>query len=453
MSRATGASASVAGSPRSSADPAASGAGASAGTGRAAPPTRSGNWAALVRLLVVVAAVVAAAVAFHLTSLLVVILALVVMIMLHELGHFLTAKWSHMKVTEYFLGFGPRLWSIRRGETEYGVKAIPAGGYVKIVGMSNLEEVDPADEARTYRQQPYHNRLMVAVAGSFMHFVMGFLMLWGLLVFIGVPQPNVVSVVGLVPVAHGVDPAKAAGFRPGDVVLRVDGHPTPTESDVIRAIGSRAGQRVAVLVRRHGVDRTLEVTPQPTAVPVPTDPSRTVVEGRIGVEIAAQGPVQTVDPLRAVGSAAVDLGRVTGESLSAIATTFSVHGLVSFFSELGNAKKAEQAARAGTRPESIYGAVRTATQGARAGPGDLILVLVSIDVFVGIVNLVPMLPLDGGHVLVATYERIRSRRGRPYHADVAKLTPVAYAFILFLVVFVGSAMFLDIVHPVANPFR
>ncbi len=101
---------------------------------------------------------------------LVVVLALVAMVMLHELGHFATAKWSGMKVTEYFFGFGPRLWSIRRGETEYGVKAIPAGGYVRIVGMTMLEEVDPPDEARSYRQATFPRRLLVAVAGSAMHF-------------------------------------------------------------------------------------------------------------------------------------------------------------------------------------------------------------------------------------------------------------------------------------------
>ena len=91
-----------------------------------------------------------------------VILAVIAMIMLHELGHFLTAKWAGMKVTEYFLGFGPRIWSVRRGETEYGVKALPLGGYVRIIGMHNLEEVDPADEARTYRQKPYWRRMSVA---------------------------------------------------------------------------------------------------------------------------------------------------------------------------------------------------------------------------------------------------------------------------------------------------
>src|SRR2546421_10982618 len=104
--------------------------------------------------MIIGAGVLAAAIT-GVTKTVAVVIAIVVMIMLHELGHFATAKWAGMKVTEYFLGFGPRLWSIRRGETEYGVKAIPAGGYVKIIGMTNLEEVDPADEPRTYRQKPF----------------------------------------------------------------------------------------------------------------------------------------------------------------------------------------------------------------------------------------------------------------------------------------------------------
>ncbi len=129
----------------------------------------------------VIAAVVALAVATDQVALLIVVACLIVMIMLHELGHFLAAKHGHMKVTEYFLGFGPRLWSFRRGETEYGVKALPLGGYVKIPGMTNLEEVAPEDEDRTYRQQPFHARLLVAVAGSAMHFLMAFVLLWVLL--------------------------------------------------------------------------------------------------------------------------------------------------------------------------------------------------------------------------------------------------------------------------------
>ncbi len=145
---------------------------------------------ALVQLVIVVAGVVVLALAAHAGAILIVVGALIAMVMLHELGHLLTAKWGHMKVTEYFLGFGPRLWSVRRGETEYGIKAIPAGGYVKILGMTSAEEVDPADEPRTYRQRPFHNRLAVGLAGSAMHFVMAFVILFALYAFIGAPQGN-----------------------------------------------------------------------------------------------------------------------------------------------------------------------------------------------------------------------------------------------------------------------
>ena len=148
--------------------------------------TAGSGWWAVLRLAVVMAAVVALFLAAGLSALLVVIVAIIVMVMVHELGHFATAKWSRMKVTEYFVGFGPRLWSIRRGETEYGVKAIPAGGYVRILGMTNLEEIDPADEAGTYRQQPFHKRIIVASAGSFMHFVMAFLLAYAALALLRV---------------------------------------------------------------------------------------------------------------------------------------------------------------------------------------------------------------------------------------------------------------------------
>ncbi|HSP03638.1 MAG TPA: site-2 protease family protein, partial [Acidimicrobiales bacterium] len=118
---------------------------------------------------------------------LVVVFGVVVMIFLHELGHYLAAKWGGMKVTEFFIGFGPRIWSFQRGETEYGLKVIPAGAYVKVIGMNNLDEVDPADEGKTYRQASYPRRMAVAVAGSTMHFLQAILLLFVLYSFVGVP--------------------------------------------------------------------------------------------------------------------------------------------------------------------------------------------------------------------------------------------------------------------------
>jgi membrane-associated protease RseP (regulator of RpoE activity) len=141
------------------------------------------------------------------------------------------------------------------------------------------------------------------------------------------------------------------------------------------------------------------------------------------------------------------------ESVVAVWQRFSPAGIGNLFNQVTNTQAATQAAQTGARPESIYGAVRTATQGVQAGWADFLNVLVVINVFIGLLNLLPMLPLDGGHVVVAVYERIRSRRGRPYHADVAKLTPIAYSFMLLLAFVVLSAFYLDITHPIPNPFK
>ncbi|HTZ09579.1 MAG TPA: M50 family metallopeptidase [Acidimicrobiales bacterium] len=395
---------------------------------------------ALARLVAVVAAVVALCVAAHVTAVLIVVVALVVMVMLHELGHLLTAKLGHMKVTEYFLGFGPKLWSIRRGETEYGIKAIPAGGYVKILGMTSAEEVDPADEARTYRQQPFHNRLLVAVAGSAMHAVMAFVLLWGMFVFFGAPQGNAVAITALAPFGHGLDPARAAGLRPGDVVTSVDGRAVRSATDLQKAIEDHSGVPLTVVVERGGAARTFTVTPA-------ADHTGTTTTGHIGVEIGP--PVLRSNPAAAVPAAGRLFGRIVSGTIGGFGQVFSASGIAGYFHDLTNAQAAAHAAKTGDRISSIYGAGRIAVESAKVGAYDLIDVLASIIIIVGMINLFPMLPLDGGHVLVAVYERIRSRRGRPYHADVTKLTPVAYAFVLLLGFIVVSALYLDITHPVS----
>ena len=224
-------------------------------------PTRGERRAALIRLALIVLAGVAAAVVTGTTSTVAVVAAIIVMIMLHELGHFVTAKWAGMKVTEYFLGFGPRLWSVRKGETEYGVKAIPAGGYVKIIGMSNLEKVDPADEDRTYRQKSYGRRLSVAVAGSAVHFILAFLLLFGLFAVVGVPEYDREFTVGQISrLRSGPSPAEEAGFRVGDTVLAVDGRPLGWD-DVPAYIRSRPGQPVTFDVERDGERLQLTATP------------------------------------------------------------------------------------------------------------------------------------------------------------------------------------------------
>ncbi len=118
------------------------------------------------------------------------IVALLFSVMLHETGHFVMAKRFGMKCTSYFVGFGPTLWSTWRGETEYGIKALPFGGFVKIVGMTSLDEVDPEDEPRSFRSHPAWQRIIVLAAGSFMHFLLAFLLIFGLALGIGIENDN-----------------------------------------------------------------------------------------------------------------------------------------------------------------------------------------------------------------------------------------------------------------------
>ncbi|MGP8163193.1 MAG: M50 family metallopeptidase [Acidimicrobiales bacterium] len=429
-----------------------------------AEPTGS---SALVRLAAFVAAVIVLAAVLHGLDVLIVVAALVVMVMLHEFGHFVTAKLSGMKVTEYFFGFGPRLWSMRRGETEYGVKAIPAGGYVRIVGMTMLEEVDPADEARSYRQATFPRRFTVAVAGSAMHFIVAFGLLWGMVAFTGLPVavPNQ-EVTALIAFANRPNPAKVAGVRVGDVLVAVDGHHFKSLDRFISFIEGQTGAALRLVVRRDGRLVGLSVTPvDGRRAEIRSAGGRLAPEktgdkpiGVIGVELGGQTLV-TASPFDALGRAGTVLGREfvwTGEGIGQV---FSLHGLRAFAHDVATANSnaaSTTPAKGSSHPPgatksgeilSLPGAVEIAVQALQINVTDLLSILVAINVFVGMVNLFPMLPLDGGHVVIAVYERIRSRRGRAYHLDVNKLMPVAYVFLAFIVVIGLGALYVNILQP------
>jgi membrane-associated protease RseP (regulator of RpoE activity) len=416
----------------------------------APPPPSPAPGRALLRLAVAIVAVAALFVAIGLGDLFLVIVAIVVMVMVHEAGHFATAKWSHMKVTEFFVGFGPRLWSVRRGETEYGIKAIPAGGYVKIPGMTNLEEIDPLDEPRTYRQQPFRKRILVASAGSFMHFVMAFLLAWAALVFVGTPSNTKETIEGFSTFAgQKLNPAQRAGLAVGDVIVGVGGHPLRSEQELADAIEHAAGRRLSLEIERNGAVRTVIVVPESRRHLVNNHEQRS---GEIGIEFSATAVPE--NPFGALGGAGVVVAQTTRDAFTGLGQVFSPSGLSNYIHEVANPTDASRAAADNTpRPESIIGAVRTAVQGAQAGSEYLLEVLIALNIFIAIVNMLPMLPLDGGHVVIAIYERIRTRRGRPYYqADAAKLAPIAYGFVVLLILLVTSAAYLDITHPVANPF-
>jgi membrane-associated protease RseP (regulator of RpoE activity) len=390
-----------------------------------------------------------------------IILGVVVMIFLHELGHFVTAKWSGMKVTEFFIGFGPRIWSFRRGETEYGLKVLPGGAYVRIIGMNNLDETDPADEPRTYRQQSFPKRLLVVSAGSIMHMVQAFVLLVILLGVVGVPGGSLTDdaarertwEVGSV-VADSA--AGDAGLREGDRIVAFDGEPVETWDDVTSAIrSSDVGDQIVLEVDRGGRALTLEAELGPR----PTDQGGESGTPFLGV--GATTPIESIGLGRALVEAPGEMLGFTGDAVAAMAGFFSPDGLSDFAGNVSQANE-DSTATSGSggsqqvtsedgsenRMISIYGAVRMGAQLSEDGWMWVLLMFFQINIFIGILNMAPLPPLDGGHAAVAIYERIRSRRGRRYHADMAKLLPLTYAVVLGLVMLGVASLYLDIVNPI-----
>jgi membrane-associated protease RseP (regulator of RpoE activity) len=407
-----------------------------AGSERAAdPPDGGSRGAAFTALLLLIGMVVLAFVRPQLAGTIGVLAAIVLMIMLHELGHFVMAKRAGMKVTEFFLGFGPRLWSFRRGETEYGVKAIPAGGYVRIIGMSNLDVVDAADEERTYRAKPYRDRLGVAVAGSTMHFIIAFLLLLAVYALVGIPAARPI-IQQIVPDS----PAQHSDFRVGDRIVAINGTPVKDWEDIPTYVQSHGESELVFTVVHKGSTQRADVVLKPRAE---------TVDGkqvpRVG--IGPEQYLQTKPLPSAVATTATDMPKFMWETVKALGGLFSPNGIENY-GHLLQGKGGNQ----NNRLLSPVGATKVASEAVHDGWGAVLMFLFAINVFVGIFNMVPLLPLDGGHVAIATFEKIASSvKRRRVQVDVQKLMPITAAVLAVLVILGLSALYLDIVRPVSSP--
>jgi membrane-associated protease RseP (regulator of RpoE activity) len=385
------------------------------------------------------------------------IVALLVSVMLHETGHFVLAKRFGMKVTRYFVGFGPTLWSTWRGETEYGVKALPLGGFVKIVGMHSLDDPeDPADEPRSFRRQPAWQRIAVLSAGSVMHFLLAFLLIFGLALSVGIENDNTTqlgTVSTCVPASVSAlnngtctksdppSPSRQAGLRVGDTVTAFNGQPVSnwTElGDAIRA--APPGSPATITVRRDGQLVTLHTT-------------LASVPGRSGsyMGIAPAVVFQVANPLRAAQYTGTAFGQVIAGSARAAASLPAA--LPKVFSK-------DRSNTAGGQVVTVVGAAEATGAAVAADVGwqykvsFVLLLIASLNIFVGVFNLLPLLPLDGGHIAVIIYERIRAwlarLRGRPDPglADMAKLLPVSLGLFMVVVFFSVVLILADIFNPV-----
>ena len=381
------------------------------------------------------------------------IVALLVSVMLHEAGHFATAKLFGMKATQFFIGFGQTIWSRKKGETEYGVKAIPAGGFVKIVGMTELEDVDPADEPRSFRNKPGWQRIIVLAAGSFMHFMLALVLLLIVAGGIGLEVDSASTTVGTtlacVPRSVNSDtctksdpasPATTAGVHVGDKIVSVAGIPVHNWTQMGKAIRSQhVGVKVPIVVQRHGQDITLYAA---------------------FAKLPGRGPYLGVSP----------------------ELVFQPTGLAGAFSYAGHefwtmlSGSAHVAASLPKAIPDLFSKNRANTPGGQVtsvvGAGDVtgqvlaahiswqpkvelvLLIIASLNIFVGAFNLLPLLPMDGGHIAVVIYERVRAwlarLRGRPDPgpADYRRLIPVSVG-VFALLVGVGLLLIMaDIVNPI-----
>jgi membrane-associated protease RseP (regulator of RpoE activity) len=444
-------------------------------------------------------------------------------VVIHEFGHFLTAKRSGMKVTEFFLGFGPRIFSFRVGETEYGVKPLWAGAYVKIIGMSNLEEVDPAEEERTYRHQPFWQRFMTVLGGPLANIAFGFLLFAG--VFATAGQTDTSD--WLVDRVVSGTAAAEAGVQPGDRIVRIGTHEVREWSDLGAAVFDFPGDEVEVVVERNGErlvldavigeqvtreaanafdgseglesrdrlvaldgepldgyadlrervavgdevtltvdrhaeeggDRTIELSTTVTGQ-LPADG----VTGFFGIGPSAFGTDHLSVP-ESIGLASSNTVGMVGGATKGIITIFSPSGITGFFDQVRNANAPEAAVdpdaataarnEASTDDErvvSVVGVVQLGTSATEEfGIEAAIMLVASLNIFLAVLNLIPLLPFDGGHASIALYEGIRTAiTGRQHRADVAKLLPVAYTVVAFMVSLGLAAIYLDAVKPVAG---
>jgi membrane-associated protease RseP (regulator of RpoE activity) len=361
-----------------------------------------------------------------------------VMIMVHELGHYIAAKRFGIKVEEFFVGFGPRLWSFRRAETEYGLKAIPVGGYVRIAGMNPFQEPAPEDRARVFTAKPKWQRAVVLGAGSVTHFVLAFLLLASFFWFIGVPVFGGAQVAGVSPTLEGrPSPASVAGLEPGDRFVEVDGQPVRSYQRFLDYIGTHPGQELDLVVERDG--RLVEVRATPRL-----SEQEGELTGRLGI-VVAQAVVDRdrSGPVEGVVEAGRGVGQLAAGSFRAMAQIFGPDGL----SRVGQLLVGEEE-RSVEDPVGVVGAARFSGQAVQAGQMEYFFFLFAFfNVFVGILNLLPLPPLDGGHLAVLGIEALTRRR-----IDPRRLIPVTAVVAGFLILFTIAITYLDVFSPIPNPF-
>jgi len=370
------------------------------------------------------------------------VVALLFSVMVHEFGHYLTARKFGMRVSEFFLGFGKRIWSFTRGETEFGIKAIPAGGYCRIEGMTPQDQMAEGEEGRAFFAASSAKKLIVLGAGSFAHFALGFLLIFS--IFFGVGYQ------ALLPDITKVSPqsaAESAGFQEGDRLLTIDGDEVDNWAIDSKKIAESKGREIVFTVQRGNEILTLKANPQYIE-----EEKRYLLGVVTKVGVKRDGVIQSTQN---ASSATWALARESVKSLFTLPTKVPELFRQTFMGEERD-------------PNGLVGVVGAArVSGEVVGSENLagnqrlqtfILIVASLNIFVGLFNLLPLLPLDGGHMAVAIADEFRAliarirKKPRPAGIDVNVLTPITMAVFVVLAVLTVVLLVADIINPISLGF-
>jgi membrane-associated protease RseP (regulator of RpoE activity) len=384
------------------------------------------------------------------------VVALLLSVMLHEFGHFIFAKKFGMKVTEFFLGFGYKIWSFTKGETEFGIKAIPAGGYCRIIGMSIHEEMSEEEAPRAFVKASTPRRLIVLAAGSISHFILGFVLLFVIFFGIGVstslpiidqvlPCINTSATSNACPAGSTPSPAKSAGLMPGDHIISVNGAKVTEWSKDVQVIRNSAGKTMHLVIDRAGQRISLDVNPAQVTIEGKSFGMLGIIS-KIGLQ--REGIITSIHDTWSLGSnffstSIKSLISLPGKVPALFRQTFlgakrDANGLVGVVgvAQASAATASDHALSFGDKLETF------------------LLIIASLNIFIGIFNLLPLLPLDGGHMAVAVidgYRRWRARRRslpEPAPIDLEKLMPITAVVFIFLVALSLMLLAADIFNPV-----
>ncbi|GLY04834.1 MULTISPECIES: site-2 protease family protein [Actinoplanes] len=404
-------------------------------------------------------------------------LTILISVSLHELGHMITGKRFGMKVTQYFVGFGPTIFSFKRGETEYGLKLIPLGGFCKIVGMTPQDDdVAPEDQHRAMWRFPVWKRTIVMGAGSVTHFLLALVGAWGMAATVGLPNTDIPQTADAQRAAPAMiyvgdcirtklddtaadcvpgtgsalaAPAKAAGLQTGDLITKVGSTAVANYGELTDAIRASAAGATPFEYVRAGQTATATVdlvTAERTPVEDADGPVSQVSVA--GISWTTDAPsVLHYNPLTAVPAAGDFSWYIVKGSFKAMARIpEKVPAL--WHSITGDERDPDT-------PISVVGASRIGGEAIEKGVPEVFWqVFISLNIFIGIFNLLPLLPLDGGHIAIAWFERVRSwlyvrfRRPDPGRVDYYKLMPVTYAVILIGGAFTLLTVTADIINPI-----